>query len=69
VHRYLCSDVPLICRKTVKADLIKMHILEKQKVKSLLNVCPVRISLTSDLWTSLTTDGYICLTAYFIDKN
>jgi hypothetical protein len=46
-----------------------MHMLEKQKVKPLLNFCPGRISLTSDLWTSLTTNGYICLTAHFIDKN
>jgi hypothetical protein len=69
VHRYLRSDVPLISRNTAKADLIKMHMLEKQNVKSLLNVCPGRISLTSDLWTSLKTDGFICLTANFIDKN
>jgi hypothetical protein len=69
MHRYLHSDVPLISRNTAKADLIKMHILEKQNVKSLFNVCPGRISLASDLWTSLKTDGYICLTAHFIDKN
>ena len=67
--RYLHRDVPLISRNTVKADLVKMCLLEKQKVKSLLNVCPERISLTSDMWTSLKTDGYICLTAHFIDKN
>jgi len=24
--------------------------------------------LTSDLWTSLTTDGYICLTAILLTK-
>jgi hypothetical protein len=65
----LCSDVPLISRNTANADLIKMQMLEKQMGKSLLNVCPGRISLTSDLWTSLTTNGYICLTAHFIDKN
>jgi len=46
-----------------------MHMLEKQNVKSLLNVCPGRISLTSDFWTSLTTVGYICLTVHFINKN
>jgi hypothetical protein len=57
MHRYLHSDVPLISRNIVKADLVKMHMLEKQKVKSLLNVCLRRISLTSDLWTSLTTIG------------
>jgi hypothetical protein len=68
MHRYLRSDVPLISRNTANADLIKMHMLEKQKVKSLLNVCPGRISLTSDLWTSLTTDGYICLTAILLTK-
>jgi hypothetical protein len=68
VHRYLRSNVPLISRNTTKADLIKMHMLEKQKVKSLLNVYLRRISLTSDLWIFLKTDGYICLTAYFIDK-
>jgi len=69
VHRYLRSDVPLVSRNTAKADLIKMHMLKKQKVKSSLNVCLGRISLTSNLWTSLKTDGYICLTAHFIDKN
>ena len=67
--RYLHRDVPLTSRNTVEADLIKMHLLEKQNVKSLLNVCARRISLTYDLWTSLKTDGYICLTAHFIDKN
>jgi hypothetical protein len=67
--RYLHRDVPLISRNTVKADMLKMHLLEKQNVKSLLNVCAGRISLTSDLWTSLKTDGYICLTTHFIDKN
>ena len=69
MNRYLCSDVPLISRNTVKADLVTMHMLDKQKVKFLLNVCHGKISLTSNLWTSLTTDRYICLTAHFINKN
>jgi hypothetical protein len=38
-------------------------------VKSLLNVCPGRISLISDMWTSLKTDGCICLAAHFINKD
>jgi hypothetical protein len=51
-------------------DMIKyLHMREKQKVKVMLNGCPGRICLTSDLWTSLTTDGYMCLTTHFIDKN
>jgi hypothetical protein len=47
--RYCHKDVPLISRNTAKADFVKMYLLEKQKVKSLLNVCPGRISLTSDM--------------------
>jgi hypothetical protein len=68
-HQYLRGDVPFISRNTVKADLVKMYLREKEKVKSMLSVCPGRICLTSDLWTSLTTDGYICLTAHFISKD
>jgi hypothetical protein len=67
--KYLRSDAPLISRNTLKADLRNLHLREKQKVKYILNVCPGRIYLTSDLWTSLTTDGYMCLTTHFIDKN
>jgi hypothetical protein len=64
----LCSDVPLISRNTAKVNLVKMHMMVKQKVKSMLNVCPGMISLTSDLWTSLTTDRYMSLIAHFFDK-
>jgi hypothetical protein len=67
--KYLHPDAPLISRNTLKADLKNLHMREKQKVKVMLNGCPGRICLTSDLWTSLTTDGYMCLTAHFIDKN
>jgi hypothetical protein len=31
MHRYLRSDIPLFSRNTAKADLVKMHMLEKQK--------------------------------------
>ena len=35
----------------------------------MLNLAPGRISFTSNSWTSITTDGHMCLTAHFIDKN
>jgi hypothetical protein len=35
----------------------------------MLNASPGRVCLTSDLWTSLTTDGYMCLTSHFLNKN
>ncbi|KAK3193232.1 hypothetical protein Dsin_024542 [Dipteronia sinensis] len=30
---------------------------------------PGKICLTSDLWTSINTDGFLCLTTYFLDGN
>jgi len=54
--KYLHPDAPLISRNTLEADLKNLHLREKQKVKFKLNGCPEMICLTSDLWTSLTTD-------------
>jgi hypothetical protein len=59
-HQYLRGDVPFISKTTVKADL-----REKQVIKSMLSVCLGRICL----WTSLTNDGYICLTVHSISKD
>jgi hypothetical protein len=67
--KYLGSNAPLISKNTFKANLRNLHLREKQNVKSMLNVCPLRICLTFDLCTCLTTDGYKCLTTHFIDKN
>ncbi|KAH9768720.1 putative AC transposase [Citrus sinensis] len=68
IWNYLCDEVPNICRNTAKADVLKMHNREKTKIRSMLEEAPSRICLTTDLWTSITTDGYLCLTAHFIDK-
>ena len=34
----------------------------------MLEETPGMISLTGDLWTSITTDGYLAITVHFIDK-
>jgi hypothetical protein len=48
-HQYLRGDVPFISRNTIKANLMKMYLREKEMIKSMLSVCPGRICLTSDL--------------------
>ena len=65
----MCGEVKHITRNTAKTDVIKMHKREKTKLKFLLESVDFRISLTSDLWTSITTDGYLCITAHFIDQD
>jgi hypothetical protein len=63
--KYLHLDVPLISRNTLKADLKNLHMRVKQKVKFMLNGCPGRICLTSDLWTFLTTDEYVSHNTFY----
>ncbi|XP_024018885.1 zinc finger BED domain-containing protein RICESLEEPER 1-like [Morus notabilis] len=67
--QYLYPDVELVSRNTAKVDSLKLYAREKIKIKNMLDACPGRISLTSDMWTSLTTYGYWCMTAHFLDKN
>ncbi|KAL4637861.1 hypothetical protein ACB092_03G107800 [Castanea dentata] len=69
VFSYLCVDVPNISRNTAKNDMVKMYKREKERMKSVLASVPGRVCLTFDLWTSIATDGYMCVTAHFIDAN
>lgn len=66
---YLNPDVKFVSRGTIKNDLLKIYGKERLKLYELLQRAPGRIALTSDCWTSVTTDGYISLTAHFVDKN
>ncbi|KAL5565779.1 hypothetical protein UlMin_028943 [Ulmus minor] len=66
---YLRPEVQLVSRNTIKSDCMKIHQKEKDRVKTLLHAAPGKISITSDLWSSLISDGYMSLTAHFIDKN
>ncbi|KAK2663318.1 hypothetical protein Ddye_001892 [Dipteronia dyeriana] len=63
------NEFGLVFRNTAKADVLKLYVKEKRKVKTMLQVVNGRISLTSDLWTSAATDGFICLTTHFIYRN
>lgn len=56
-------------RNTSKLVLQKMYSREKAMFKIKLANIPNRISLTSDLWTSCNIEGYISLTAHFVDLN
>ncbi|XP_024028942.1 zinc finger BED domain-containing protein RICESLEEPER 2-like [Morus notabilis] len=68
-YQYLHPKITLLTRNTLKADVQKMYSREKVGIKSILELSPGRICLTSDLWTSIVTDGYLSLTAHFIDKD
>ena len=66
---YLQPDANVITRNTVKSDLLKLFKIEKEKIRTMLMESPGMLCLTSDLWSSITTDGYLAITVHFIDKD
>ena len=53
--------------KTIKTYLMGMYEQAKQDVKSCLKDLPV--CFTTDMWTSVATQGYITVTAHYIDAD
>ncbi|KAK3404682.1 hypothetical protein EUGRSUZ_K00995 [Eucalyptus grandis] len=66
---YLNPNVKHISRNTAKSDVVKVYEKEKRNLKSNIMSLSSRICLTSDLWTSVTTDHYMTVTAHYIDEN
>ncbi|CAK8576547.1 unnamed protein product [Lathyrus sativus] len=58
-----------ISRNTIKADVMEIYKVEKERLRSQLAQISGRICLTSDCWTSCTNHGFISLTAHFVDMN
>ena len=63
--KYCTDDFHLVSRNTARADVLKLYGIEKCKVKKMLEESPGRICL--DLWTSLATDGYMCITTNLLN--
>ncbi|XP_027192727.1 zinc finger BED domain-containing protein RICESLEEPER 2-like [Cicer arietinum] len=58
----------MVSRNTIVSYIEKIYNKEKNKLKDILGRIPNRICLTSDVWTASTSEGYICLTAHFVDE-
>lgn len=69
VLSYLNPKVQHISRNTSKSDVLKIYEAEKEKLKESLESITSRICLTSDLWSSLASNGYMTLTAHYVDNN
>ncbi|KAL6517377.1 hypothetical protein OROMI_033078 [Orobanche minor] len=69
IHAYLNNQTRTICRNTAKADCLKLHENLRGQLKEILRSVPGRICLTSDMWSSCQTLGYLCLTAHYVDSS
>lgn len=67
-HSYLNPDYKHYTRNTAAADVVKTWEKEKQKLRSELEKIPSRVCLTSDCWTTTYGDGYIVVTAHYVDS-
>ena len=65
----LCLDRVMVSRNNIKFDIGKIYMKEKIILKDLLLPIPNRICLTFDLWTSINIEGFISLTANFVDAS
>ncbi|KAK4256090.1 hypothetical protein QN277_009003 [Acacia crassicarpa] len=66
---YISPDVVMHSRNTIVSDVRKMYLKEKEKLKQIMSRILNRVCLTSDVWTAINSEGYICLTAHFVDDN
>lgn len=69
IMKYLNPDAKMMSRRASTTDVLNLYLSKKNKLKQVLSNIPSRICLTSDVWTSCTTEGYISLTAHFVDEN
>ncbi|XP_013589208.1 PREDICTED: zinc finger BED domain-containing protein DAYSLEEPER-like [Brassica oleracea var. oleracea] len=67
--KYLNVDIQTICRNIARADVYRPYESERDTLKRELASLPRRVSFTSDLWISVKREGYMCVTAHYMDRN
>ena len=59
----------MVCRNTIKDDVMKIYNLEKDKLQKVLQKLKSRIAIITDMWTSNQRKGYMSITAHFLDDS
>ncbi|XP_071681817.1 zinc finger BED domain-containing protein DAYSLEEPER-like [Lolium perenne] len=68
VLKYLNPLYTSMGRKAIRAECMRVYKKEKERLKVALQEVEY-ISLTTDLWTSNQTIGYMCVVAHYIDSD
>nr|GEY51268.1 zinc finger BED domain-containing protein RICESLEEPER 2-like [Tanacetum cinerariifolium] len=69
LHKFLHRDANPILRNTAKLDVLAIYKREKANLKLKLEKVSSMICFMSDLWSSITIDGYMALTAHYVDED
>ena len=67
MNRVLNHDFKPISGNTAKVDCWNVFLSKKTKLKIILANIPSRICLTSNVWTVITIQGYMNMTAHYVD--
>ncbi|KAF7140568.1 hypothetical protein RHSIM_Rhsim06G0015900 [Rhododendron simsii] len=71
--RFCCALQPLfhvVCRNTIKKDILMIYKVERKKTMRLLERNQGRVSFTMDVWTTSNQKrGFMAITAHFIDDS
>lgn len=65
-YTYAHPKATSVSRNTLKRDVLSCYQFEKKNLFNMIQQFDGRVCLTTNLWTSVDTDGYISLTAHFI---
>ncbi|XP_060972145.1 zinc finger BED domain-containing protein RICESLEEPER 4-like [Cannabis sativa] len=65
--RQLEPRLETISRMTIARDIYQLYLDEKEVMRGVMK--KVRVSLTTDTWTSIQNINYMCLTAHWIDSD
>jgi hypothetical protein len=69
IYVFLNPDVKPVSRKIAKQDVLRIYKRENESLKFALESISRRFCLTSNLWSSSTTNQYMVVTAHFVDEN
>ncbi|KAG6397244.1 hypothetical protein SASPL_143410 [Salvia splendens] len=68
--RLVCPQFQIPSRQTIRSDCVQLFLEEKQSlVKFFQRRGMGRVSITTDCWTSLNNNSFICVTAHYIGKD
>ncbi|OMO74048.1 putative Zinc finger, BED-type [Corchorus capsularis] len=56
-------------RKTIAMDCFQLYSDAEKQVKKQMNSNRFRVSLTTDTWTSIQNNSYMCVTAHYVDDD
>ena len=62
-------NLQLPTRNTIRKFIIKSFEKRKNLIKSYIQNIPGKVSITTDLWSSLKNESFLGITIHFIDEN